>query len=145
MKRSIWLPVLVFVIFSLIAGYFFANYKKPRNPANEQANVVSPGRLYQSMFENQSDEFLNKTVQVTGELSEVDIASNSGSCAILIPGQDAASIRVSFTEKHLKELNTLSAGSTVSVKGICTGVLADTIMDGLVSVDIRLRDGLIVN
>ncbi|MBX7202886.1 MAG: hypothetical protein IT240_09790 [Bacteroidia bacterium] len=131
--------IVVILTFTAVVGAYYFWNKPHRNPANEDAFQTSPAALFESMYLQGDKKLLNQTVQLTGTIASLHPGQETV-CVIEVPNSPDASIRVSFHKEQTGPLAEYKAGDQISVKGICTGVLADTLMEEMVSVDILIKD-----
>lgn len=139
---------LLFALIALvlvISGYWaYKSWNKPhRDVIAENALFIEPENLYQSVYLKGEKQYVDKAIQVKGKIADFQ-PGQSPVCVLEIPGFPDAGIRVSFQANQAAKVSEQSMGARVEIKGICTGVLADTLMDDLVSVDILVRDAIIL-
>lgn len=139
-KKKAGLVLFLLISFLLVSVYFFLN-KSHRNPDDEKALQVSPSDLYRSLYIRKSDEYLDKVVEVKGLVRE----SKDSTFVIVVPDNQDAAILVNLNSAQINELDKNVTGKEIKVKGICTGLIADTLMEDLIIVNIRLRDSRIMD
>lgn len=137
----------LFAIFVLIAGalisIWFCLEKPHRDAVNEEAMPTTPEALFNSVYLKGEQQFLDKTIEFKGEINELQ-PGKEPVCVIEIPGATDAGIRVSFDNRYSVKLANYKQGDQIRLKGICTGVLADTLMEGVISVDVLIRSAVVV-
>ena len=124
--------IAVLILSGMLIGYMLYN-KPQRSVKNEEAIEVTAAQLFQEFEGNETSaniKYLNKAVLATGTISE--ISSNQEGKTVLILETDNPMFGVSCTlEESPQEL---IKGSSVSVKGICTGYLSDVVITrGIIS------------
>jgi polyisoprenoid-binding protein YceI len=83
---------------------------------------------YATQEDNANKKYLNKTLEITGLLAAAD--SNETHQTVLLLKDPGAVAGVSVTFK--KHIDAVAPGSTITVKGICTGFLSNVIVtDGI--------------
>src|SRR5438270_13972445 len=131
--RTLIIILAVFIIGSFVIGYLLWN-KPQRNVEDEKGIEVTSAQLvkdYQANEGEANNKYLDKALQVTGTVSDVK-SNQDGKATITLASNDAfTGVFCTIKEKP----PTLSPGSTVVIKGICSGMLSD----------VRLRDAVIVN
>ena len=131
--KTILLVLLILIVGGAAAAYFMWN-KPKRNVASEKGIEVTAAQLvkdYQTNEQEANKKYLDKAIQVTGSVGEVK-ANQDGKTTITLTSDDA------FTGVFctLKENTTnINVGSSITLKGICSGMLTD----------VRLRDAVVVN
>lgn len=130
MKKKLFLAALVLVVLSAIGVWFFVFYKPThfkRDVTDEKAIVVTAPAMvkaFQMDETSANQQYLNKTVQVTGQILEAK-TDQQGNQTVTLKSEDGFS-NVYCT---LKEAVTgLETGKTITVKGICTGFLSDVVL-----------------
>lgn len=129
--------IVITVLILLIAGGAVAAWlmwhKPQRKVENEKGIEITAAQLvkeYQANEAASNTKYLDKAIQVTGTVTEVK-KNQEGKETVTLASDDA------FTGVFctLKEsAGNLAAGSTVTIKGICSGMLSD----------VRLREAVIV-
>ena len=128
--RLILLIIALVLLTGIIMGYIL--YNKPhRLVEKENAISVTAVELFNHYSLNETEantKYLNKVLLVTGTVLE--ISSNLDGKKVLILETDDAMFGVSCT---LEDTNAkLTVGESISVKGICTGYLADVVITNAV-------------
>jgi hypothetical protein len=128
--KKILFSVLAIIVLAGLGFWFFIFYKPThfkRNVANEKAIIVTAPDIVKEYQSNEAEanvKYLNKTIAVTGEISDMN-TDQDGHLTITLKSNDAMSnvfcTLHSFTEKP-------KIGSTITVKGICTGFLSDVVL-----------------
>ncbi len=110
----------------IIVGYRLYN-KEHRSVEKERSIRIDAAQLFKSF---ETDEvtanlkYLNKVLEVSGEVSEV--MTNQMGASVLLLGTDNPLYGVSCTMANGKE--NIQPGMKVSIKGICTGYLSDVVI-----------------
>ena len=130
MKKKIILSVLVLIIASVAGAWFFVFYKPThfkRDVADEKGIVTTSKEIvkeFQTNETNANAKYLNKAVQISGEVAEAK-KDQTGKTTVTIKSDDAMS-NVFVTLKDGTEQPL--AGTSINVKGICTGYLSDVVI-----------------
>lgn len=135
MKKSarIALTILMIVIIGGAAIAYFMWNKPQRKVENEQGIIVTSAQLVKEFQANEMDankKYLDKAIQVTGTVSDVK-NNQEGNPSIMLSSDDAFT-GVLCTLKEAAP--NISNGATVTIKGICSGMLSD----------VRLREAVLV-
>ncbi len=131
--RAFIIILIIFIVGSFTVGYFMWN-KPQRKVENEKGIEITSAQLVKDYQANEAEankKYLDKAIQVTGTVT--DIKNNQdGNSTIMLASDDAfTGVFCTLKEKPAK----VSTSSTVTVKGICSGMLSD----------VRLREAVIVN
>ncbi len=124
--------ILILLIAGTIAAYFMW-HKPKRDVADEKGIEISAAQLvkdYQGNEDSANLKYLNKAIQVTGSVTEVK-NNQEGKPTVMLASDDAFA-GVFCTLKENSE--GLPKGSTVTLKGICSGMLSD----------VRIRDAVVI-
>lgn len=125
--------LIIFIVGGFTVGFVLWN-KPQRNVENEKAIEVPATQLVRDYQANEAEankKYLDKAIQVTGTVTDIK-ANQDGKSTVTLASDDAFT-GVFCTLKD--QPGKLSTGSTVIIKGICSGMLSD----------VRLREAVIVN
>lgn len=121
--------IVVVVVLAIIGiGYGIYLWNKPhRDVTKEDAITVSAAQLVADFTTNEANantKYLNKTLQVQGVVTQVT-QNQDGGIVVNIDGNNIMStVYITLRAKEVPP----AIGSTVSIKGICTGFLSDVIL-----------------
>ncbi len=127
--------VLIFILLIITgAGIFgYLQWNKPHSDMNK-ANVDMSIAANILMKEYDDAKFLNKTIQVTGTIKEVQVENTTTSIKLEAedPMGDISCELDKYSDQKGKQYK---VGDKVTFKGICTGKLMDVVIDRCVSVN----------
>lgn len=130
MKTNFILSVLVVILVGLIGVWFFVFFKPThfkRDVSNETGISLTANSIvaaYKSNEVTANAEYLDKPLQITGEIAETK-ADQIGKTTLSLKSDDA----FTFVFCTLKTTDTtIKKGDTITVKGICTGFLSDVVL-----------------
>ncbi len=135
MKKKIILSSL-FIIVAGILGIWFMLFYKPthfkRDVADEKGiniTAVTLVKTYQANEQSANTAFLDKPLQITGEISVIKL-DQTGQTTITLKSDDAfAGVFCTLKSKE----STLKIGQQITIKAICTGFLSDVVLkDGII-------------
>jgi hypothetical protein len=131
--------LILILLIVLVAGGLYGVYlynKKPADTHDEKADfeisAVALTRAFTLDEEASNKKYVDKILQVSGTISEVDFNSYS---IILDAADPLASVTCSFYKEEAAALAQLKRGNTVSVKGKCTGKLTDVVLNNCILSD----------
>jgi hypothetical protein len=114
-----------------LAGTLIYLYNKPpRNVADEAGIPVSATELYAKFTTNEpqaNQAYLNKVLQVSGQVLEVKSTSAAGEVVVLNTGDPMFGIACSL-DKVETPAHEVKPGEKITIKGICTGYLSDVVL-----------------
>ena len=135
MRKNFKIALVIFFILIVggasVAWYMFN--KPRRNVSNEKGIILTAAQLvseYQANEAQANIKYLDKPIEVTGTVSEVK-NNQEGKTTILVSSNDPMS-GVFITLKE--NVTNITPGATITIKGICSGMLSD----------VRLREAVIV-
>lgn len=130
MKRIIGILVLILVLAGGWYGYRKV-FGKVESLQNVQADVTLPAAELLAAFERDSaaanKRFLEKNIETTGRVRSVESEERS---ATVVLGEEGSmsSIRCSMDSSFVQQATALKEGSTVTIKGYCTGFNMDELL-----------------
>lgn len=131
-SRLLIIALLFFIVTGSAVAYFMWN-KPQRNVENEKGIEVTAAQLVKDYQANEAEankKYLDKAIQVTGTVSEIK-NNQEGNATITLSSDDAFTGVFCTLKQTTTNLNT---GATVTIKGICSGMLTD----------VRLREAVMV-
>jgi hypothetical protein len=129
--RNILIGVLLVVIIGAVYGY--SEYtRKNADLAGAKADVVisAPQLLDEfSKDEKTADQkYLNKVTSVRGVLKSID-KDHTGSISLALDaGDPIAGVSCELDARHLADAESVHSGDSITVTGICTGMLTDVVL-----------------
>ena len=130
MKKKIILSVLLIFITAILAVWFFIFYKPThfkRDASAEKAITITAKEIVKAFQTNEANAntlFLNKAVEISGEVSEIK-KDQTGKSTVMLKSDDAFSnVFVTLKEEDKQP----QVGNNIIVKGICTGFLSDVVI-----------------
>jgi tRNA_anti-like len=135
MKKAIGLVLICIVLFASAGYYYVFVYAKNhhRDVQAEKSIVVVADSLSAAFGSDEAKAnatYLNKAIEVTGAI--INIEKNQAGQTTILVGDKAAFSNVSITLATPLP-SKYGVGSTITVKGICTGALSDVVVtDGVI-------------
>jgi hypothetical protein len=115
------------VLVATLAGIMVYLYNKPsRNVVAETGIPVTAKELFTKFSTNEpqaNNSYLNKVLQVSGQVLEVKSNSTAGRVVILNTGDSLFGIACTLDKPEV-----VKPGEKITVKGICTGYLSDVVL-----------------
>jgi hypothetical protein len=126
--------ILVFLVLALIAAVAVWKYtfkKSETSVASHKTDITVDAPMLLKAFETNEDSanlrYLDKIIQVSGVVATV--SHDSLGYSVYLKEKDAMSgIMCSFDEPAL-DTGRVKTGSTVKIKGMCTGYLMDVVLN----------------
>jgi hypothetical protein len=114
-----------------LAGIALYLYNKPlRNVADETGIPVSATELYSKFTSNEpqaNQAYLNKVLQVSGQVLEVKNVTSAGKVVVLNTGDPMFGVACMLNNVKAPT-RPVKPGEKITIKGICTGYLSDVVL-----------------
>lgn len=128
--------VLICLMLTLIAiAYgFYLYFKKPADVRTLSANYEMTAAALLDEFNKDETaanlKYLDKIIAVKGKVTEVNLDSISGQATVILDsGDPMAAVTCSFYNDEAVSVKKLNPGTTVEIKGKCTGKLLDVVLN----------------
>ncbi|MEJ7912126.1 MAG: hypothetical protein WKF70_03145 [Chitinophagaceae bacterium] len=130
MKRTIVIIVLVLAVIGGWFGYREWNRAHPNllnKTADEQAHASALIAAFQKDTASASKQYIDKIIWVTGVIKKIDDEENP---VVLFLGtiSEMSSVQCSMDSANKAAYNELTVGTTVSLKGTCSGYQFDELL-----------------
>ncbi len=130
-----WKRLIIFIA-ALVAGLIFYTlylYNMPHRDVKNEKNIVQIDAkdLFLAYEQNEPEadkKFLDKTIEITGKISEINIAQEDNPIIIFKNEEDFFGVSCNFVNGTTKQLKMLNTDDSVIVKGICKGYLSDVVL-----------------
>jgi len=133
--RLKWLRYLLAggLLLSGAAIYVYKEYNRKELSAlhRKPAFTVSATELLNAFRENEkqaNQQYLDKVIEVKGSLKQWDVSDEGALTIVLGVSVKMSSVRCSIDSAHTAGLVKILEGTSVTVKGICTGYTADELI-----------------
>lgn len=122
-----WIAIgFVLIIAGVLGGYLYVN-KPHRSVSSEEGVAIAADSLFLAFQQDEATanaRFLNAVLRVRGKIKSVEHNTEGKQVVVLETGDMMFGINCALDEEYpLKE------GDEVVVKGICTGYLADVVIN----------------
>ncbi len=133
MKKPVWIALFAvfFIVLTVIGvGLYYYNLK-PKDLEKVRPDFVMTSVELQKLFEEDesgaSARFINKIIEVSGEIISVKPVENSSFNVALKTGNELSSVICTFPEGS-PAIN-LKQGSRITIRGECSGYLMDVLLN----------------
>lgn len=134
MKKNWKIILLVIVVIGAVAVYFgMKEYnREAKDVSDTEADVIIQAVDLTKAFgddENAANAmYLDKAVAVSGVVKSIE-KDEKGAYTIMLGGDsELSNVSCQMDERHNDEAKSVTEGSTITVKGFCTGVLMDVVL-----------------
>lgn len=125
------------VVVALACTLLYKYNHPPRNIAVETGIPITATELYNQFISDEpqaNQAYLNKVLQVSGQVLEVKSIPNSGKIIVLNTGDPMC--RVACTLDHVETSAVqVKPGEKITIKGVCSGFISD----------VQLTNGYLIN
>jgi hypothetical protein len=141
MKNFLLTFLIIIVIIALfVAGsYLYIRFMPEKSITKQTADfTISAYDLAKEYETNQTGsdkKFIDRVIKVTGEISEISTDQNNSIVFILRNKESSTGILCTFNEKATKKATRFKKGDTVSIKGTCSGMLFEVVLNKCIIVD----------
>ena len=129
-----------YILFSLgglvLIGVFsylsFMNSPKASSKGKEVELSVTATKLFQQFEQDEAasnTKYLSKIIAVTGVIEEIEEDENGAPVLFLQTGDDFAGVLCTLESSQKEKANSLKIGDAVTVKGVCTGMLMEVVIN----------------
>lgn len=131
-KKKILLTAAIVIAVVAIAGtiYAYKEYnRKGVDIADAKATYSNTSseliEAFTSDEKSSNAKYLSKVVEITGEVKKIDTDEKGFPTLILGEANSMSSVRCSLDSLYTNSAANIIVGQKISVKGICTGFIAD--------------------
>jgi hypothetical protein len=141
MKKFLKIIVLVVSIIAvLLAGaYLYIRFMPDKSITKHAADyTLSASNLaeeYESNLTGSDRKFIDRLIVVKGVISEITTDQNNSVVFILRDNSSSTGVLCTLNEKVTKEAKRYKVGDTVTIKGICSGMLFEVVLNKCMIVD----------
>jgi hypothetical protein len=138
-KKLLWFTIAILMV-GLVSGisvWLFVFKKSDISVASRSVQVEITVdelvRLFETDESKANNEFLDKVILVVGKVESVN-ADSLGASIYLIDSDELAGVICNFSS-GVVDINTISKGQMLKVKGLCSGFLMDVVLNKCSVVD----------
>lgn len=138
-NKKIKIVLGLIILISIAATVGWLQYNKPHVDVYiEKADYVLP--VHKLISDYMTDEisadkkYANKIIEIKGKVNSVSSSNGKGTVTFNILDSETG-ITCNFQSKEKSKIAKLNINQTITVKGICTGMLLDVMMKECVIID----------
>lgn len=131
-----WKKIITAVMIMFIAATSYGWYLYNKKPADTRqqtaATEIGAAALVKCFQQNEAGatkQYVDKLIIVSGKVTGVQIDADGHATVFLETGDPLSAVTCSFYNEEMQTVKKLAAGSAVKIKGICTGILTDVILN----------------
>ncbi|OQP63874.1 hypothetical protein A3860_23350 [Niastella vici] len=131
-----WKKIVAAIAVVLLAGASYGWYLYNKKPADTRkqtpTTAIVAADLVKSFQQNETaanSRYVDKLILVSGKVSGNNIDKDGHATVFLDTGDPLAAVTCSFYNEEAETVKRIPVGSAIRVKGICTGILTDVILN----------------
>lgn len=140
--KKIWITLLVvvaMVALSLLGGYLYVRYMPEKSISKQAPDFSMTATELAGEFDADpaasNNKFIDRVIEVTGVVSEISTDQNNAIVFILREKETPTGVLCTLNEKFTPKAERYKVGDTVVLKGICTGMLFEVVLNRCIIVD----------
>jgi hypothetical protein len=147
MKNILYILILVLFIGGIFAYQMYT--KEHTSVADTEAVAQTSADQLFNAFENRESEamvaFGDKVLEISGAIYTIDLSNELEPQIVLQTNVDNGYIRCGFAADAKAQIESLSEGDTIKLKGICKGLNASEELDLLADKDVVMSNCIIID
>jgi hypothetical protein len=134
-----FLIIIAIVALIFIGGYLYIRYMPDKSITKQAVNFSLTAYNLAEEYENNpsaSDrKFIDRLIEVKGTISEISTDQNNSVVFILHDNGSSTGVLCTLNEKETKKVKRYKIGDTITLKGICSGMLFEVVLNKCLIVD----------
>ena len=123
--------LLAILILSGIAWFSFLNVPKASSQGKTADFQLTATELFQAFESDEASsnaKYIGKIIDVTGTINEIS-SDEQGAPVLLLARGDIGGVLCTLEKDQLDAINSKKLGDQITVKGVCTGMLMEVILN----------------
>jgi len=147
-KKIIWALIILAIVFALV--YAYREYTRThKDLAGVKADLAVESGILISEFEKNDSaankKYLGKILDISGVVKEIDTAAGGIYTIVLGHPGSKSSVRCQLDSIHASDAAKLSSGSSVLMRGACTGFEKNELLGENLGSDVHLNRCVVVS
>jgi type II secretory pathway pseudopilin PulG len=137
MKRSLKI-IGILVILVIIGIAILFNLPKDSSKNKKATIAITASELFEAFIENESEankKYVGKIIELSGIVISIEEDEQGATVAVLQSDDPIAGVMCTLERGQKKHLSPKSVGSTVRIKGLCTGKLMDVVLNKCILIE----------
>jgi hypothetical protein len=135
----ILLVIIAVIALLLLGGYLYVRYMPEKSLSKQAADFSMPATKLAQEFETDppasNNKFIDRVIEVTGVISEISTDQNNSIVFILRDNEAPTGVLCTVSEKSTQKAERYKVGDTVIIKGTCTGMLFEVVLNKCIIID----------
>lgn len=131
-----WKKIIAAIIIMILAGAgygWFLYNKKPADTRQQAAlaeiSAIELVKAYQKDEAAANRQYVDRLIIVSGKVSGTQVDAEGHATVFIDTGDPLAAVTCSFYNDEVEAVKKIAAGSPVRIKGMCTGMLTDVVLN----------------
>lgn len=136
--KFLLIALLSLAIIGMISYFSFMNAPKASSKGKKIELSIPATELFQAFEQDEAasnEKYMSKIIAVTGILQEMEEDRNGAPVLFLQTGEDFAGILCTLESSQKEKAAVLKMGDPVTVKGVCTGMLMEVVINKGILID----------
>lgn len=139
-KMFITLLVIIGIItLILIGGYLYVRYMPDKSITKQAADFTLPASSLAIEYETNpticNRKFIDRVILVEGVISEITTDQNNSTVFILRDNNSSTGILCTLNGQNEKKIKRYKKGDNITIKGICSGMLFDVVLNKCIIIE----------
>ena len=136
--KVLLIAVLALGIIGAISYFSFMNAPKASSKGKKIELSIPAAELFKAFEQDETAsnaKYMSKIIAVTGIIDEIEEDRNGAPVLFLQTGADVAGILCTLESSQKEKASGLKTGDAVTVKGVCTGMLMEVVINKGILID----------
>lgn len=124
--------IAVMLLAGALVGWYLYNKKPADTRKQTPTTEIVATDLVKSFQQNEMEanrQYVNKLIIVSGKVAGNNIDKDGHATVFLDTGDPLAAVTCSFYNEEAETVKNIPTGTAVRIKGICTGILTDVVLN----------------
>jgi hypothetical protein len=133
------LVVIAVIALLLLGGYLYLRYMPEKSMSKQASDFSMTATKLAEEFETDpsasNSKFIGRIIEVTGVISEISTDQNNSLVFILRENETPTGVLCTVSEISTQKAERYKVGDAVVLKGICTGMLFEVVLNKCIILD----------
>jgi hypothetical protein len=135
---KILLIVAAILVTLLVAAYLYLRFMPEKSVSKQEANFTLTAKVLVDDYNLNPDasdrKYIDRIIEVTGIISEISTDQNNSTVFILRDNDSETGVLCTLENNYVKKAKKYKVGNTVTIKGTCTGMIFEVVLNKCVIV-----------
>jgi hypothetical protein len=130
--------ILAAIVIIIASIYLYIRFMPEKNIAKQEASYTINAAVLAEEYNRNPDvsdkKYIDRIIQVTGTISEITTDQNKSKVIILRENNSSSGVLCTLSDNSSKNAQKYHVGNTITIKGTCTGMLFEVVLNKCVIV-----------